>query len=176
MAGKDAITAEFVRSILDYNPVTGAITWHARTGSSICIKNWNQRFAGTVAGRLSTLGYREISVLSQRYPASHLAWLYMTGEWPKDEIDHRDLNKDNNAFLNLREATRGQNVANTGIKSNNTSGLKGVSWHKATSKWTSQITKHGHHHHLGSFDCRAAASFVFQIEADKLHGEFARTS
>src|SRR3546814_19429337 len=63
----------------------------------------------------------------------------MTGEWPAVQVDHRDLDKANNRWLNLRLATSGQNQANTPKRRRNTSGIKGVYWHKSVAKWQAAI-------------------------------------
>jgi hypothetical protein len=49
----------------------------------------------------------------------------MTGEWPKTQIDHINLDKADNRWCNLREATQSQNFANTRILASNGSGFKG---------------------------------------------------
>tara|TARA_R110000823_G_C15952958_1_gene502526 strand:+ start:12415 stop:12894 length:480 start_codon:yes stop_codon:yes gene_type:complete len=66
-------------------------------------------------------------------------------------IDHKDRDPSNNRPDNLRSADKRVNAINTGIPSNNTSGIKGVSWHKAGAKWTAQIKDKGRKIHLGSY-------------------------
>ena len=80
-----------------------------------------------------------ISVDGSRYRAHRLAWLYMTGEWSRGDIDHINTYKADNRFCNLREATRSQNSANSPKQCNNVSGFEGVSWVKRDRKWRSDI-------------------------------------
>jgi hypothetical protein len=105
---RNDITAEFVRSVLDYNPETGVFVWKKRNNLPPRANGWNTKYAGTVAGRkkIST-SYLELAINGRFYSLHRLAWLYMTGEWPKHEIDHIDANIINNpieskfAFINL---------------------------------------------------------------------------
>jgi hypothetical protein len=92
------------------------------------------------------------------------------------EVDHKDLNGLNNSRLNLRVATTSQNCQNRGLKSTNTSGFIGVSWHKATGKWQAYINKQGKRTYLGLFDDLIQAVNVRDTAAREFHGEFARTN
>ena len=82
--------------------------------------------AGTVVCSPTTGKYTYISIYGKRYPAHRLAWLYIYGEWPPDQIDHIDGEPSNNRLDNLRLATNSENQQNRKIASNNTSGAKGV--------------------------------------------------
>ncbi len=90
------------------------------------------------------------------------------------EVDHIDGNKLNNQRSNLRLATDCENKRNQKIYRNNTSGLKGVSWHKAHKKWTVQIGMNGRKVWLGQFDNREDAEKCYSDSAIKLHGVFTR--
>jgi hypothetical protein len=103
---------------------------------------------GNVAGYYEN-GYIKLKINSKGYFAHRLAWLYMTGEMPKDCIDHINGIKDDNRFENLREATKSQNNLNVGIKKNNKSGYKGVSAYKNKWKATGYLNKKSIH--LGYF-------------------------
>lgn len=92
----------------------------------------------------------------------------------RDTIDHVDGNKLNNTRSNLRLATRSQNGANTTRQVNNTSGYKGVSWHKASGKWSADITKDYRRRHLGVFETPEEAHKAYKAAAMELYGEFAR--
>jgi len=63
-----------------------------------------------------------------------LIFLYHHGYLPKF-VDHIDGNKKNNRIENLREATKSQNAMNQKVSTRNTSGIKGVMWHKRDKKW-----------------------------------------
>ena len=165
------LTAEYVRSILDYDPETGAFRWRARVDAPARV---NTRFAGKVAGSVMINGYRCISISSVRYYAHRLAWLHYYGEWPALPIDHRDGDGLNNRIANLRLATMSQNLANTGSRKSNKSGFKGVSWDKRKGKWKAEITKDGKSSFLGYFDLPAEGHAAYIAAAKRLHGEFAR--
>lgn len=98
--------------------------------------------------------------------------LAIAGEWPTGDIDHKDTNRSNNRWDNLRPATRSQNLSNSGAKPFNPIGLKGVSVFR--DKWQSSISDNYRKVHLGTFDCPAAAHFAYIIAADNQFGEFAR--
>ena len=90
------LTQEALKQALTYNPTTGEFT---KNGYSKC-------------GTVSSKGYISIYVLGERHYAHRLAWLYMTGKWPTDEIDHKNRKRKDNRWVNLREVTRVQNNHN----------------------------------------------------------------
>lgn len=145
------LTSERLRGVLDYDPDTGLFTRRLSRG---CVKS------GTIAGTANADGYLKIAVDGRDYSAHRLAWLYMTGEWPVDQIDHRDRNRANNRWGNLREATHAQNGRNLSRRSDNTSGRSGVSWDKDTGKWRARIRIDGADRHLGLFTSLDAATAV----------------
>jgi HNH endonuclease len=170
---KNDLTVEYVRSILDYDPATGNFIWRARNDVP---PNWVGRWAGRKAGRINHHGYVDISIHRSRYPAHRLAWLYMTGEWPSDEIDHKDLNRFNNSWANLRTASVSENRANCKVRRHSGTQLKGVYRDKDYGRYYAQISIGGKTHHLGSYLCPAAASIAFALASEKHRGEFARHS
>lgn len=92
------------------------------------------------------------------------------------QIDHRDSSGLNNSRVNLRPATQSQNTCNSRVPEHNTSGVKGVSWHKAAKKWRAQITLDGIGHHLGYFATPAAAGVAYAKASVRLHGAYGRTA
>lgn len=131
--------------ILAYNPDTGIFTWVVSPRGGTARK-------GSVAGCLKSNGYICIRVRGDKYQAHRLAWFYVTGEWPPDQVDHIDRNKSNNAFVNLRPVTNKQNHENVAIRATNKSGHRGVNWHKASGKWNARVCHHGVRIELGVFD------------------------
>ena len=129
---------------------------------------------GMVAGRALPSGYRVIQIKKRQYYEHRLAWLWMTGEWPKNQVDHIDGDKPNNKWANLRAATCAQNNWNKGKTKRSSTGLKGVTYHQRDRKWQAMIMASRNAVYLGQFDCPAAASFAYQIAADKAHKQFSR--
>lgn len=164
-APRNDLTAEYVRSILDYDPETGVLTWKER--SDVRKRNWNTRYAGKIAGTTIGNGRGQIRIHKRGYYSYRLAYLIQTGEWPPDVIDHRDSNADDR-WKNLRPATQLQNMQNTKMRSHNTSGAMGVCWDKRRGKWLARVGKF----HVGRFD-RIEDAVAARIEAAKaIKGEF----
>ena len=154
------ITQERLKELLDYNPETGLFTWLVSKGT---------RREDGIAGSLHPEGYWQIGIDGKLYKAHRLAWLYMTGEWPKDQIDHINGIRDNNRFINLREATQAENHQNRALNANNVSGYPGVSWHKRDCKWQGHITLDGKQKHLGYFDTPEVAHSAYLAAKAELH-------
>jgi hypothetical protein len=89
------------------------------------------------------------------------------------EVDHKDRNGLNCTRENMRFATSSQNKHNTGIRKNNTSGIKGVSWWKRHGCWRADITLNSKLIHLGRFKSKEEAAAAYRAAAIMLHREFA---
>lgn len=166
------LTAELLRSIVYYDPETGVFTWIARTGTGL--DGWNARWPGTPAGAVGFDGYVRISVNQRLYLAHRLAWLYMTGVWPAKQLDHRNLIKTDNRFVNLREATHADNQRHRKMHRDNTAGYKGVSFNAG--RWRARIWHDGREIALGRFDTPEEAAAAYAAAAVRLHGDFAQVS
>jgi len=164
---------EYIRSVFDYNPNTGVFKWKIRTDVP---KEWNTRRAGKIAGRVQKNGYISIGINKKHFYAHRLAWIYMTGDCPYDDVDHKDRVKSNNKWENLRLGTRTQNFGNKTISPHNTSGYKGVSLFKRDGTWRSQIQVFGKNIHLGYYKTPEEAHKIYMEAAIKYFGEFARAS
>jgi hypothetical protein len=177
MARRPGITAAELRAIIQYDPETGRFSWRERGQEFFKngrVGSWNAVNAGRpVCGALSS-GYLRISIFAEKYAASHLAYLYMTGAWPGYEIDHVNGVRCDNRWANLRPATRAQNCQNRGVRSDNTSGFIGVHFSKPMNKWEAIITVDRKTFRLGFFDDRAAASRAY-LEAKRQHHKFQPT-
>ena len=114
-------------------------------------------------------GYIVVRVDLVLHQAHRLAWLYVHGSWPVDQIDHINCDPSDNRICNLREATPAQNQANT--RSYAKSGFKGV--RKNFSKWNAYIGGRTFKH-LGSFDTPEEANAAYLTAARARSGEFAR--
>jgi hypothetical protein len=139
-----SITQRYLQSVLQYNPLTGVfINLVDRNGRAV---------KGAVAGYTNTIGYTVIQMQGRKLHAHRLAWFYMTGEWPVNQIDHINRVRSDNWIENLRQATSHQNAQNTKDHSGNTSGHRGVTWHKKNKNWQAQMLVLGKYVYLGAFD------------------------
>lgn len=155
------------RDLLTYNPETGEFRWKVMLGRAR---------VGALAGTVGKRGYRYIRVDGRRFMAHRLAFLFMTGAMPDSDVDHRNCNRADNRWINLRLATSTQNKANTGRRQNNTSGLKGVSWHRGAGRWLAQISVRGQYFYLGLHATKEAAAAAYDTAAIEHFGEFARVN
>ncbi len=161
------ITQNKLKSILSYNPEIGTFKWN---------KSGSGRKLSLEAGSLDSDGYWQINIGKKVYKAHRLAWLYVNGDWPVNQIDHINEIKSDNRMSNLRLATNMENMRNRGKQKNNTSGYKGV-WfcERGKRNWHAKIQHHGKSIHLGSFYTAIEASKAYEKKAVDLHGEFAKT-
>ncbi len=150
---------------LVYSPDTGEFCWRISLSSKAP--------AGSIAGGIES-GYRRLSIDGRAYMAHRLAWLYMTGEWPERDVDHKNRNRSDNRWENLRAATRTQNNANSKTPRTNKSGLKGAAHYPGG--FTSQIVVGGKKFHLGCFKTAEEAHAAYCAAAQEHHGEFARVA
>tara|TARA_R110000823_G_scaffold304898_1_gene426691 strand:+ start:708 stop:1247 length:540 start_codon:yes stop_codon:yes gene_type:complete len=153
-----------LKYLFDYDPETGVFIRRVNSGTV--------GLAGAIAGYLRPDEYVTISVKGDTYSAHRLAWIYMTGEPPKECIDHINHVKNDNRFCNLREATNKENTRSAVMAKNNTSGRKGVVWHKVGKKYQAQIMVNGKQMWLGLFDDIEEASAAYETKAKELFGEF----
>lgn len=151
----DAIRA---RELLSYDGNSGVFTWKKDSA---------------VAGCKTPYGYVLIGVDGALYLAHRLAWLWVTGNWPAVLIDHKNRIRDDNRWDNLREANKAQNAANSLVRSTSKSGIKGVSWCKATRKWRATITVNGKQRSLGRHTRVEAAAEAYRNAELAEFGEFA---
>ncbi len=148
---REDLTVERLREVLDYDPETGVFIWKFRPETS---KVWNVRFAGKQAGtihRSRSNSYRCIRLAGVTYKAHRLAWLYVNGVFPPNQIDHRDGDGLNNPVANLREAPGGINHTNAAIPRNNSSGVCGVHWSEDGRKWVAMVRKDRKKYRIGLF-------------------------
>lgn len=167
---KKSLSAERLRELLNYNPKTGIFTWRASATSR---RRMNPYVNREQAGSLRPNGYRAIRVDYMLYQEHRLAWLYTYGIWPAEHIDHINRNRADNRIANLREASRGQNLANMPIHKDNLSGYKGVSFHKRLG-WFARICVNRKHHFLGYHASAMEAHDAYVAAAKRLRGSFAR--
>lgn len=171
------LTAEEVRARLSYDPETGTFVWNPRPILKPQHKSWNTRYAGRVAGCYKKHNlYVTINIDGRHYHAHRLAWLVVYGYWPESEIDHINCDRQNNKISEIREATKSQNLCNRPRQRNNTSGFKGVSWHKGTGSWRAYIKVSGRFVSLGYFKTAEAAAVAYEAASAQIFGQFARAA
>lgn len=154
------ITQERLKELFSYDPETGVFTRLTNRGTQ-----WK---AGQVAGSISH-GYVAISIDGIRYRAHRLAWLYMYGELPIEDLDHINRIRKDNRVSNLRLASRKENMQNQSIKINNKSGHTGVSWWSRDKKWRAGITINYKNINLGYFANIEDAVAAYANAKEKLH-------
>jgi len=156
------ITQIELKEQVAYNPITGVFTRKI----ALC----NKVKVGDVAGFAhKENSYIHIRVKKKKYKAHRLAWLYMTGKWPKNQIDHKNHIRDDNRWINLREATYQENNKNISLRKDNISGVNGVFWNKALGKWQSQVRVNSKAIHLG-FHLDFFEAVCSRKSADNKHG------
>lgn len=115
-------------------------------------------------------GHLQISIDGRLYLAHRLAWYFMTGKWPSFDIDHKDRDRKNNKWGNLRKADKQKNSFNSSVRKTNFLGLKGVGKHN--NKFTARITVSEKIRLIGRFLTKEEASKAYEDAAKKQHGEF----
>lgn len=132
----------------------------------------NQVNAGDEAGGVNTCGYVSVSIKDRKYPVHRLIWVMHENE-PVEFIDHINRDRRDNRIENLRAATNAENTRNAGIRKDNTSGVKGVSWRRQNRKWSGKVCFQGQQYHAGYFETKEECAKAVQELRNRLHGEFA---
>lgn len=160
-----------LRALFDYDPATGVLTWRPRGGAYT-------RFDGAAAGTVDRAGYVAVGIKTggkpTYYKAHRIIWKMMTGQEPPEQIDHRDLDRSNNRWRNLRAAANGPNLQNAKLRRDNQSGVKGVSWEADRQKWQAIVSVGKRKIRIGRFDRLTDAEAAVLQARQNLHGEFAR--
>lgn len=164
-------TPEELREHLVYEPSTGVFSWKPGARGN----QWRPRAGGPVRQNVCKDGYLKLSIFGRNMYAHRVAWAYMTGEWPTALIDHRNTDRADNRWLNLRPATNAANLWNRGKPVNNTSGIKGVSLHKASGLWMVRVNANGGFRNAYAKTLEEAAALQRKMIGD-LHGEFGRAA
>lgn len=164
----ETLTADEARELLEYIPVTGDFFWRVTRGGIA---------AGSRAGHVDEDGYRHIRIKDQLFLAHRIAWLIVNGAWPEKGIDHKNGVPGDDRIDNLREANQSQNMQNAGIRSDNKSGFKGVSWDAVNGKWVVRIRQAGgRYRNLGRFANAEDGHRAYVAAAQEMFGEFARAA
>jgi len=152
-----------IKELMTYCPETGKFTHNFTRGG---------RPKGSEAGCPNSTGYIQISIYGTLHCAHVLAWVYMTGKWPEDQVDHINGDRSDNRWCNLRAASRVLNNQNAEIRSDNTSGVKGVDWNEDRGLWRARVQCNGKR--IGRhFKTLEEAENWARSTREQLHGEFA---
>lgn len=156
----ETLTQASLKKQLHYDPLTGIFTWlYGKQG----------RRADLQAGKIRRDKYVSICINYKDYLAHRLAWLYMTGEWPKLDIDHIDRNPSNNAWVNLREVSRSANLLNMSAHGNKEQNAKGVFWDAFRKKWRVQIAGIFYGRYASEAVAKSVAASIYNKETT--HGK-----
>jgi len=155
------LSATRLREVISYDPETGLFRWERPTSNRVAV--------GEIAGCLSsTLGYIVVRVDGHMHQAHRLAFLWMTGRYPRGLVDHINRDRTDNRWINLREADYSQNAANSAKHTDNSLGFKGVHIHQQTGRYRAQLAVRGKRVSLGLFDTAEQAHAAY-LEAARAH-------
>lgn len=153
-------------NLFSYDPETGAMLYKVAPPHKA-------QLLGLQAGMVDSQGYRLIKIADKRYLSGRLIWFYMTGEWP-DEVDHKNLNRSDDRWENIRESTRSQNCANKGrFFKPNKFGFRGIKRHSSGKFYAAVCSKQVEYRSTPVATPELAA-LAYDMLAKKHHGEFAR--
>jgi hypothetical protein len=165
------LTIERLYELLSYDADTGIFRWR--------VDRCAHKIAGQIAGSTrNPRGYRYIHIDNQSYRASRLAWLYVNGVWPPDQIDHVNVHgpKDDDRIINLRLANNSQNCANRRKFVTSVSPYKGVQFKKSKNVWIARIQVNGRRIERSGFKNPEQARDAYRELATRYFGQFARES
>ena len=158
---KNKLTQKYLKECLVYNPETGVFIWKERPANHFIgnsnynnitkSKMWNKKYANKEAKNTRYDKYIAIGIDGKAYLAHRLAFLYMEGYMPENNVDHINRIRDDNKWCNLREVTQTCNMQNMSLMKNNKTGVAGVSWNKKRKRWNSNIRINKSLKFLGSF-------------------------
>lgn len=154
---------DYLNKYMDINLITGELRW--KESSRNCKK-------GDLIGSIDDRGYRRVFLKGKHIRIHRLVWLLAYGSFPNEDIDHINGNKLDNSLDNLRLVSDFENLQNSKRRLDNTSGVKGVSWHKQHNAWQARIAVNGVRKSLGYFSSIEDAEKSIREERELLHKEF----
>jgi hypothetical protein len=156
------VSVDRLKELFIYDPLSGALTWKIDKGRAK---------VGMPVGSVDSGGRLRTELSGKTYAVHHIAFAIYYDRWPVDLVDHEDRNGVNNRISNLREANSQKNNCNRKTRTDNTSGYKGVSWHR--DRYEVRIMLEGKMIHVGSSKDPRIAALMYNEAAIKYHGEFA---
>ena len=158
-----SLTIERLIEHSTYNKETGVFT--ANQASA-------RKKIGDPIGRINSHGYMQISIDGVLHMAHRLAWMHVHLSHPAMDIDHRNLNKADNRFSNLRMASEIENGYNIPMKATNKAGFKGVYMRKKTGSWCAECKVNKKKYWLGTYKTAQEAGKAYDDFAKANHGDF----
>ena len=161
MSKPTTITSELLRSVVRYEPETGAFYWLVDRGP---------KHVGDRAGTITQQGYRQLTINTIAARANRMAHLYMTGSHPVGQMDHINGDRQDDRWENLRDVTPSMNMQNRkAAQATNKSGLLGVFFLRRKNKWTARLRRRGVDHYIGHFDTPEQAHAAYLAKKRKVH-------
>jgi len=150
----------FLKESVDYDPDTGIFHWKKERPlnhffSELYCKAWSSRFGGKEL-KAGDQGYVYVQLnyhgRKKRVRAHRLAWAFVHGTWPENQIDHINGDRADNRIVNLRVVTNAENGRNRKLSKNNSSGYNGIYKTKRNNSWHVEIHYNKRRIFLGQFE------------------------
>lgn len=159
------ITPSELRDAFDYDRYLGILTWRTKPSWGVS--------AGEVAGRLRPGNrYAKVRYKKRLHFVHRIIWAWWHGEWPSGVIDHINRNPEDNRIFNLRDCPQHKNSTNSKMRKDNTTGFKGVCFHKCTGRYTAQIQHKKKLRYIGLYKTPEEAAAAYENVARELHKDF----
>ena len=155
------IDQDTVKKLFYYDAESGMLIW--RNGNGRNVKPWQE-----VKSKNGS-GYYAVKINNKSYTAHRIAWLYTYGQFPTEDIDHKNRNRNDNHLCNLRQVSRTDNCQNISAPSHNKSGHIGVSWIKSHNAWTVYIKVNKKNKWLGYYKNLADAVAARKAGEDRYY-------
>ena len=148
--------------LLSYDKKTGAFTWK--------IDFPRMKKKDTIAGQVTSFGYRIIRINGKSYSASKLAWFYVYRQYPSFSLEHKNGDKLDNSITNLVPISL-LGKEQEYLSPLNSSGYKGVSWIPAKDRYAAYLHWEGKRVHLGVYKCAEEAACIVESARMTLSGQ-----
>lgn len=157
------LTHKRLKELVDYDPESGYFSWKfGRPGASM----------GVRCGTVKKAGYTILTLDRTLFRAHRVAWFFVHGEWPKDEIDHINRMRSDNRLANLRIADRSKNGFNKPVRSDSKIGVKNVSYDQETGVYYVRLVIDKKPFNFGGFATIGEAAACAATERLKHHQLF----
>ncbi len=154
------ITQDIVRDLFTYSPDTGILVRAKKVKGGVN--------AGDEVGlSVNSAGYKQVTINGKSYLLHRIIWLYVNGSLPVEIMDHINRDKTDNRICNLRLVSKRENNINQGLRKDNTTGYKGVSYSKSKRKYVSHMRDIGKRVYLGAFTTAQEASIAYSKACER---------